>query len=83
MIKNKDWKVAPLKELSAFRLSILIDEVLKNPTYRDSARYLQKKIAEANGLSVAADLLERSFGLTKKTCESSNNKRPAEPAEPA
>jgi hypothetical protein len=38
--------------------------VLNDTTYRDNARYFQKVIAETDGLSRAADLLERSFGLT-------------------
>jgi hypothetical protein len=33
----------------------------------DNARYFQKVIAETNGLSVAADLLERAFGLTRRS----------------
>jgi len=60
----------PLKGLTASRLSTLIDEVLKNPIYRDNARYFQRIIAERNGLSMAADILELAFGLTKKTGES-------------
>lgn len=59
--------VVPSKELTAIRLSVLIDEVLKNPVYRDNSRRLQKIIAEKNGLSMAADLLERSFGLSRKS----------------
>jgi zeaxanthin glucosyltransferase len=52
------------KELTASRLSLLLDEVLSNSTYRDNARYFQKVIAGRNGLSAAVDLLERAFGLT-------------------
>ena len=63
---KKTGLVAPLKELSAFRLSILIDEVLKNPTYRDNARYLQKKIVEANGLSVAAGIWNDLIDLPRR-----------------
>jgi len=40
--------------------------VLSNGTYQDHARKLQQAIAEANGLSVAADLVEESLGLTEK-----------------
>jgi UDP:flavonoid glycosyltransferase YjiC (YdhE family) len=40
--------------------------VLINPTYRENARELQKAIAEANGLSVAADLIEESLGVKEK-----------------
>jgi len=56
----------PLKELTASRLSLLLDQVLNDSTYRDNARYFQKVIAETNGLSKAADLLERAFGLAKE-----------------
>jgi MGT family glycosyltransferase len=51
--------VTSLDKLSADRLSTLLKEVLSDPSYRDNARKLQKAIAEANGLSVAADLVER------------------------
>lgn len=51
----------PLKELSESRLSLLLDQVLNGPTYRDNARYFQKVIAQTDGLSKAADLLERAF----------------------
>jgi len=33
--------------------------------YRENARYFQKSLAENSGLSVAAELLENAFGLTK------------------
>ena len=57
--------VTSLEKLTAEHLSTLLNEVLNNSTYRDSARKMQKAIAEANGLSVAADLIERSLGATK------------------
>ena len=56
----------PLKELTASRLSLLLGQVLNDSTYRDNARYFQKVIAETNGLSKAADLLERAFGLANE-----------------
>jgi UDP:flavonoid glycosyltransferase YjiC (YdhE family) len=40
--------------------------VLNNSIYRDNARKFQQAIAKTNGLSRAADLLEKAFGLTKK-----------------
>jgi zeaxanthin glucosyltransferase len=61
----------PLKELTASRLSFLLGEVLTNSTYRDNARCFQKRIAGRNGLSAAADWLERAFGLTTNTSKSS------------
>src|SRR5258707_4973419 len=56
----------PLKELTPSRLSLLLGQVLNDSTYRDNARYFQKVIAETNGLSKAADLLERPFGLASE-----------------
>jgi zeaxanthin glucosyltransferase len=55
--------VASLKELTASRLSLVLEQVLKDSTYRDKARYFQKVIAETNGLSKAANLLEQAFGF--------------------
>ena len=58
--------VTSLDKLRADHLSTLLNEVLSNGIYRDNARKLQKAIAEANGLSVAADLIEESLGVRKK-----------------
>jgi zeaxanthin glucosyltransferase len=63
---KKTGVVASLEELTAEHLSTLLNEVLNNSTYRGNAGRLQKAIAEANGLSVAADLIEQSLGVTKK-----------------
>ena len=60
---KKTGLVAPLKELTAPRLSRLVDEVLTDPLFRNNSRHFQKIIAETNGLSLAADILERAFGL--------------------
>jgi zeaxanthin glucosyltransferase len=59
--------VTSLDKLTADHLSTLLDEVLNDSIYRANARKLQKAIAEANGLSVAADLVEESLGVTEKT----------------
>jgi MGT family glycosyltransferase len=59
--------VTSLDKLSAHRLSTLLDEVLSNPSYRDNARKLQKAIAAANGLSIAADLVEESLGVRRSS----------------
>jgi MGT family glycosyltransferase len=53
--------VTSLEKLTVHHLSTLLNEVLNNPTYRDNARKMQKAIAKVNGLSVAADLIERSL----------------------
>ena len=58
--------VTSLDKLTADHLSTLLNEVLNDPTYRDNARKLQKAIAKANGLSVAADLVEECLGKTEK-----------------
>ena len=58
--------VTSLDKLTVDHLSTLLNEVLNNSTYRDNSRKLQKAIVEANGLSVAADLIERSLRLTEK-----------------
>ena len=58
--------VTSLDKLTADHLSTLLNEVLHDPIYRDNARKLQKAIAEANGLSVAADLVEECLGVTEK-----------------
>jgi len=62
---KKTGLVMPLKDLNASRLGLLLDEVLTDSTYRENTRYFQKSLAEYNGVSVAADLLENAFGLTK------------------
>ena len=56
--------VTSLDKLTAEHLSSLLKEVLTNPVYRKNAKKLQKAIAESNGLSVAADLVEESLGVT-------------------
>ena len=62
-----------LKDLTVSRLSLLLDQVLNDSTYRDNARHLQEVIAKTNGLSKAADLLERAFGRAIEADRSSNN----------
>ncbi len=61
---KKTGLVAPLKELTAPRLSRLVDEVLSDPTFRNNSGYFREIIAETNGLSMAANILEQAFGLT-------------------
>jgi len=48
-------------DLTVARLSELIQKVLKNPSYRDRARYFQKVIAQTRGLDVAAEAIEQAF----------------------
>jgi hypothetical protein len=40
-----------------------IMSVLQESSYRNNARKLQEIIAKTNGLSVAADLVEKAFGV--------------------
>jgi zeaxanthin glucosyltransferase len=59
--------VTSLDKLTPDHLSELLDEVLINPIYRANAKKLQRKIAEANGLAAAADIVEQAFGVKKKS----------------
>jgi len=63
---KKTGVVTSLDKSTADHLASLLNEVLTDPTYRENARKLQKAITEANGLSVAADLIEESLGAQKK-----------------
>jgi MGT family glycosyltransferase len=55
--------VTSLDKLTPDHLSELLDEVLINSTYRANAQKLQRQIVEANGLSVAADVVEKALGV--------------------
>jgi zeaxanthin glucosyltransferase len=55
--------VTSLDKLTPDHLSELLDEVMSNSTYRAKARTLQRQIVEANGLSVAADVVEKVLGV--------------------
>lgn len=50
-----------VSEVTAERLSVLVDQVLANPSYRDKAQYFKEVIAQTRGLDVAADVIERAF----------------------
>jgi zeaxanthin glucosyltransferase len=63
---KKTGVTMPFEKLTSDRLSTLLGEVLDNGVYRQNARRLQDIIAKTNGLSMAADIVERSFGVTKK-----------------
>ena len=63
---QKTGVVTSLAGLTADHLAFLLKEVLTNATYRENARKLQKAITEANGLSVAANLIEESLGAGEK-----------------
>jgi len=63
---KKTGVVTSLDKSTADHLASLLNKVLTDPTYRENARRLQKAIAEANGLSVAAHLIEESLGVKEK-----------------
>jgi MGT family glycosyltransferase len=48
-------------KLTPDHLSTLLAEVLNNSIYRETARKFQDVISETNGLSLAADIVERTF----------------------
>jgi zeaxanthin glucosyltransferase len=56
-------KSVPVASMNTEDLSGAIQEVLGNPSYRDTARRFQRTIAQTQGLDRAADVLERAFRL--------------------
>jgi MGT family glycosyltransferase len=48
-------------ELTTDRLRVLIEKVLREPSYRERAEYFQKVISKTRGLDVAADIIEQAF----------------------
>jgi MGT family glycosyltransferase len=48
-------------EVTAERLTELIQKVMASPSYRDKARYFQKVIARTRGLEAAAQIIEQVF----------------------
>jgi MGT family glycosyltransferase len=62
---KKTGVVTSLDKLTTDHLAFLINEVLTDPVYRENSHKLQKAIAEANGLSVAADLITESLRTTR------------------
>ena len=64
---HKTGVVTSLDKLTPEHLSDLVNQVLEDPSYRNNARRMQVAISEANGLSVAADLVDRVLGAAKKT----------------
>jgi MGT family glycosyltransferase len=63
-------------DLTAERLSDLIQRVQVNPSYRDRARYFRRVIARTHGLDLAADVIERAF---KKNQIVDSARQPAAP----
>jgi zeaxanthin glucosyltransferase len=61
---KKTGVTMPFEKLTSDHLSTLLGEVLNNSVYRENARKLQDVIAKTDGLSMAADIVERSLGVT-------------------
>jgi len=61
IVHKKTGVATSLAKLTTDNLASLLDDVLTNPIYRQNSRKLQKAIAHANGLAVAADLIEESL----------------------
>jgi len=61
--EKKTGLVTSLDKLTPDHLSELLDEVTTNSTYRVNAQQLQQQIAEADGLSVGADVVEMALGV--------------------
>jgi zeaxanthin glucosyltransferase len=61
--EKKTGVVTSLDKLSPDHLSELLDEVMTNSTYRGNAQKLQRQIAEGNGLSIGADVVEMALGV--------------------
>jgi zeaxanthin glucosyltransferase len=53
-----------LEELTVARLSQMIQQIRNNQSYHDKARQLQKVIAQTRGLDLAAEVIERAFGIS-------------------
>jgi zeaxanthin glucosyltransferase len=54
-----------VEDLTVKRLSQLIQQVQRNQSYYDKARYFKKVIAQTRGLDMAAELIERAFGINQ------------------
>jgi MGT family glycosyltransferase len=54
-------KSVPIASMNTESLSEAIQEVLGNPSYRDTVRRFQRTIVQTRGLDRAADVLERAF----------------------
>jgi len=68
---TKTGAYVPLQEMTAPGLSVLIDEVLSNPEYRQNANKMKQAIVQTNGLEKAVDLLEDAFKLPRQEQDAS------------
>jgi zeaxanthin glucosyltransferase len=53
-------------DLTSEHLSTLLDEVLNCSIYRENARKFQEIISKTNGLAIAANIVERCFGVIQE-----------------
>ena len=53
-------------DLTSEHLSTLLDEVLNCSIYRENARKFQEIISKTDGLAIAANIVERSFGVIQE-----------------
>lgn len=56
-------ELLPLENLTVDRLERLIQRVRTTQSYHDKARYFQKVIAQTHGLDLAAEVIDRAFGV--------------------
>ncbi|MBV8585933.1 MAG: glycosyltransferase family 1 protein [Verrucomicrobia bacterium] len=66
---KKTGVTLPFAKLTSDRLATLLGEVLDNPVYRENALNFREIISKTNGLSLAADIVERAFGVTEKEAD--------------
>jgi len=55
--------VVPRKKLNAERLRRAVQIVLEDPSYRERAQELSRKLREIDGPAMAAEIIERALGL--------------------
>ena len=60
---KKTGVTMPFADLTSKHLSTLLDEVLNCSIYRENARKFQEIISKIDGLALAADIVERCFGV--------------------
>ena len=59
LLRTGTGKMIPIRELKASRLRIEMWETLTNKQYKANAELLQKQISARNGVSCAANIIER------------------------
>ncbi|ADV83814.1 nucleotide disphospho-sugar-binding domain-containing protein [Terriglobus saanensis] len=67
LVAKKVGLATSLEELTQPRLSELVTEVLENPLYRKNAQKMQAAIFSRDGLSLAANLIDKAFSQAQKS----------------